>query len=129
MRQVIITDTTTIRDQTDADVEIARGGVLTHHGQVNGTITVHPGGRLEQHGHVAGDVYGYGSVTVRGQVDGEVKAFDGSDVVILEGVRVGGRWYVASDGTFREIPSVEDFTTSAGPSRWRLHPDGTLSPA
>lgn len=72
------------------------------------------------------------TVTLWGQVNGDLHAYPGSNVVIAEGVMLIGKRshrYLAPDGTLQPIPGGEAFSTPIGSTMWRLAPDGRLSRA
>ena len=126
-----ISTDTRLDGHTDRDVTIDDGAQLQQHAQLDGDVRVLAGGRLEQHGPITGDIRVYASAEVYGQIDGELYAYPGSDVIVREGAMVGRkvRRYVTPDGRFEEVPRTGDFTTSSGARRCRLHPDGSLTGA
>jgi cytoskeletal protein CcmA (bactofilin family) len=129
---LVIDDEQVVSAQTNANVLVRSGGRLTQRGQLNGDAVIESGGILEQRGQLNGDIHAHGAVVLWGQVNGDLHVYPGSDVVIAEGVMLAGKQshrYLAANGTLRLVPKGEAFSTSVGPTMWRLAPDGRLSRA
>jgi len=79
---VTVTTKTTISDQIDGTVTVAKGGVLTLHGRVEEDLIIEKDGRADVYGMVLGDVVNRGgTVTVHGWVGGRVIRQGGETVV------------------------------------------------
>jgi hypothetical protein len=87
---VTVTGKTTISDQIDGSVTVAKGGVLTLYGRVEADLIIEMGGRADVYGMVLGDVVNRGgTVAVYGWVGGRVIK-QGGETVISSGAVVKG---------------------------------------
>lgn len=87
---VTVTRKTTISDQIDGTVTVAKRGVLTLYGRVEEDLIIEKDGRADVYGMVLGDVVNRGgTVTVYGWVGGRVIR-QGGETVVSSGAVVRG---------------------------------------
>jgi len=87
---VTVTTKTTISDQIDGTVTVAKGGMLTLYGRVEEDLIIEMGGRADVYGMVLGDVVNRGgTVVVYGWVGGRVIR-QGGETVVSSGAVVKG---------------------------------------